>query len=333
MRHIRYSSTHPAILPQAPAISVILPIHNGSAYLRESVESVLAQDTDDYELIVCDDASSDDTWTLLQQYSAKCRLLRNEAKLGLFPTLNRLMSEARASWVHLWSHDDRMLPNCLSGTLAFANAHPDVGMIYSRTYFIDENGRRDPSPWKDDPTPEIVDSELAAKIMFYFSSIAGNIANVTLRKDVFDSLGGFREDMKLSGDYEFWARLSEAHPIGHQRDRLIELRVHDAQFSKQSQSGEKFIRENIEIRDRLLGRIPEPERETARHFQRWVIDSNNFHFALKAAITGEWRTASNILSLLRSDSSLLPIALRWLLSANGRTIARPELVAQTRDER
>jgi glycosyltransferase involved in cell wall biosynthesis len=158
----------------APAISVVLPTYNGAAYLRESVESVMTQDSDDFELIVCDDRSTDTTWSMLQQYGgdARCRLLRNETNLGLFPTLNRLVRETRGEWVHLWSQDDRMLPQCLRRTREFANAHPQVGMIYSGRYQIDGTGRRLPE-WPEDSTPELISPLLAARIMFYFGSIAG----------------------------------------------------------------------------------------------------------------------------------------------------------------
>lgn len=86
-----------------PVITVVLPTFNGEAYVRESVESVLSQDTDDFQLIVCDDASTEDTWSIVESYRGpRCRLLRNEKNRGLFPTLNRLIREARSPWVHLF---------------------------------------------------------------------------------------------------------------------------------------------------------------------------------------------------------------------------------------
>jgi glycosyltransferase involved in cell wall biosynthesis len=314
-----------------PAITVVLPTHDGSAFVRESVESVLAQDMADFELIVCDDGSRDGTWTMLQAYAAdaRCRLYRHEGNRGLFPTLNRLVRAARSRWVHLWSQDDRMLPQCLRRTRAFADAHPEVGMIYSGVHGIDEGGRRLPAG-STDRTPDVVAPLLAARIMFYFGSIAGNIANVTVRKDAFDALGGFREDLVLSGDYEYWTRVSERWPIGFQREPLIELRAHRGQLSRQRRSGAQFIRENREIYDRLLLRLPEAERARARRYRRWVLDVRQFHQAVRCALAGDVRLGLDVIAMLRADTALLPLAARWLLSANGRRPAPPALDTEPR---
>ena len=141
---------------------------NGARFIRACVDSILAQDTDDFELIVCDDASSDETWTILNSYSYKrLRLIQNADNRGLFPTLNRLMSEATGSLVHLFSSDDRMLRTCLSRTCDFAASRPSVGMIYSQYHRIDANGARKPESGHFDDTPDVVPPLLAAQIMFY----------------------------------------------------------------------------------------------------------------------------------------------------------------------
>jgi glycosyltransferase involved in cell wall biosynthesis len=297
--------------------------------VRESVESVMAQDIEDFELIVCDDHSTDATWSILQQYGGdgRCRLLRNQTNLGLFPTLNRLVREARSDWVHLWSQDDRMLPHCLRRTREFANAHAQVGMIYSGRYQIDENGRRLPEG-PEDSTPELISPLLAARIMFYFGSIAGNIANVTLRRDAFNQIGGFAGHLEVSGDYDYWTRVSERLPIGFQREPLIELRSHRNQFSRQLHSGTQFIRENRAIHDRLFERLPAPERKSALHYRRWVLQVKHFHHAVRCALDGELTVSREILDLLRAETAVLPLAGRWLLSANGRLVTAPNLQAE-----
>jgi hypothetical protein len=308
-----------------PTISVVLPTYNGSRYIRESVESVLAQDTDDFDLIICDDGSSDKTWSLLQPYAGpRCRLLRNERNRGLFPTLNRLIGEAPSAWVHLWSQDDRMLPGCLRRTCDFAAEHPEVGMIYSRMRFIDEAGNF-VSEGKDDPTPSVLSSVFAARIMYFFGSISGNIANVSLRTDVFRELGPFREDLKVSGDYEYWVRLSGQYPIGFLPEPLIELREHRGQFSRQHTSALQFITENREIRQILRSRLPEREHHSADRYTRWVTQVNGFHQAIRYAASGDFRRAMSVLGVLKREAALLPLAGRWLLSANGRTLSRPRI--------
>jgi glycosyltransferase involved in cell wall biosynthesis len=310
-----------------PAISVVLPTYNGEPFVAEAVESVLRQDTDDFELVICDDASSDSTWETLSRYTdPRIKLLRNPENRGLFPTLNRLMHEARGRWIHLWSQDDRMLPDCLSGTLQFASDHADVGMIYSGFFVIDELGDRARAQTPPDETPEIVDTLLAARILFYKGSISGNIANVTLRKDVFDAVGDFREDLQVSGDYEYWTRLSGSWKIGFDRKRLIELRAHPGQLSRHPTSGGKFIRENRRIREALIERLPAEERKRATSFRRWFLEVKDFHHSLHCLRERRVGEAAGIFGQLREDDYLVATAARWLISRNGRWLpdgARP----------
>jgi hypothetical protein len=175
-----------------------------------------------------------------------------------------------------------------------------------------------------------VSPQLAAKIMFYFGSIAGNIANVTLSSSAFDSIGSFREDFAVSGDYEYWVRLSESYPIGFLRERLIELRLHKNQFSQQWSSGLKFIAENDEVYDRLISRLPPSDKEHANHFRKWVIEVNAFHHGVRSLLKGKFTTAFRVMRLLRTRTSLTDVAARWALSVNGRRIKRPELVDRPR---
>ena len=313
------SSTSPA------GITVVLPTYNGARFIRESVESVLAQDISDFELIICDDGSTDGTWEIVQAYAGqRCRVLRNDGNRGLFPTLNRLVAEARSPWVHLWSQDDRMLPRCLGRTCAFAAEHPEVGMIYSRMRFIDENGKF-VSDGKDDPTPSVVSPLFAARIMYFFGSISGNIANVSIRTDVFREIGPFREDLKVSGDYEYWVRLSQKYPIGFLAEPLIELREHNAQFSRQHPSALHFIRENREIKATLRSRLTDGEQRSASRYARWVTQVNAFHQAVRYARAGDFQRARDVLGVLRKETALLPLAGRWLFSGNGRALSRPRI--------
>jgi glycosyltransferase involved in cell wall biosynthesis len=307
----------------SPRISVVLPTFNGERYIRECVESVLGQDEGEFELVVCDDGSVDGTLDIVQSFTdARVRVLRNERNRGLFATLNRLIRETRAELVHLWSQDDRMLPHCLSRTLEFAGKHPEVGMIYSAVHTIDAEGVRIPGG-REDRTPAVIDSLLAARIMFYFGSISGNIANVAMRKSAFKALGGFREDLKVSGDYEMWVRLSEHYPLGFVREPLIELRQHREQFSRRTASGLQFIRENRAIHDRLLERLPPSERRDAVRYRQRFIQVKEFHHAVRCTLGGEIGQAVEVLRELRHESSVLPVAWRWITTVNGRLVSRP----------
>src|SRR5712692_9186578 len=167
---------------QISKLSVVLPVYNGEDYLRQSIDSVLAQTYGQFELIIWNDGSSDATAQIVKSYSdRRISFHSNQANQGLFKTLNLAIKEARGQWIRLWSQDDVMKAHCLEKELAFLDRHPEVAMSYCAYDVVNQQGRViRPAP--EDATAEVIVSELAAQIMFYHGSITGNIANVMLKR-------------------------------------------------------------------------------------------------------------------------------------------------------
>jgi glycosyltransferase involved in cell wall biosynthesis len=95
-------------------LSVILPVCNGARYLRESIASVLAQTLTDFEFIIWDDGSTDDSGAIAKSFKDPCIVCSaNPTNLGLFSTLNRAISAAGSDRIRLWAQDDVMGPACL----------------------------------------------------------------------------------------------------------------------------------------------------------------------------------------------------------------------------
>src|SRR5262249_51144628 len=130
------TSPTPSRCPRAdpvslPTISIVLPLYNGERHVAEAIQSVLSQTFGDFELLVCDDGSSDATASIAATFDdPRIRRMANARNLGLFPTLNRLVAEARGRYVRFWSQDDRMKPDCLAVEMAFWRAHPNLGLTY-----------------------------------------------------------------------------------------------------------------------------------------------------------------------------------------------------------
>lgn len=302
-----------------PLISVILPVYNGERYLRQSIESVLSQEGADFEFIICDDHATDGSSRIIDSYEkAGIRRFTNSTNLGLFKTLNRAIVEAKGEWIRLWSQDDVMKANCLRTESAFISEHQDVAMIYCAVDTIDENGTVTlPAP--DDPTPEVIAPELAAQIMFFHGSIAGNIANVILRRDVLAKAGLFREDMKISADFEMWARLSGSYAIGHIREPLVDLRDHAGQFSRAQGSYVISMHEDQSIYDALISRLPSEIVDYSRKYHRWHRGPMYWHHAVRCFICQDFKNASKSYKTIK-DLGINPILLAgfWLLTANQR---------------
>ena len=145
----------------APRVSLGLPVYNGEKYLAEAIDSILAQDFRDFELLIVDNASTDRTAEICQAYAAadnRIRYYRNEHNLGAFGNFNRAF-ELRSGEFFKWcASDDKISPNFIGACVAALDADPDAVLAYSTTESIDENGNAIPliggmMAEKKDPRP------------------------------------------------------------------------------------------------------------------------------------------------------------------------------------
>ena len=126
-----------------PRVSVCIPVRNGADYIAECLESVLAQTFGDFELLVVDNCSTDDTETIVRRYTdRRLRYIRNAKNLGLVGNANRCLQLASSEYVGLFHHDDVMLPENLARKVSVLDAHPGVGFVHSNVLLIDQKGRR-----------------------------------------------------------------------------------------------------------------------------------------------------------------------------------------------
>jgi glycosyltransferase involved in cell wall biosynthesis len=305
-----------------PEIVVILPTYNGARHVEASVRSVLAQQGCDFELVVCDDGSSDDTPQRVRDLAdARTQLMSNERNRGLFPTLNRLIRGTEAPLIRLWSQDDIMLPGCLARDVAYGRAHPDVAMWWCAVSLIDDAGAHVAHHQQDD-TPEVIGPELAARMMYYHGSVPGNIANVALRRSALERSGLFHEDLAVSGDFEMWVRLSEHDDIGRIATPGVQLRRHAGQFSRHPASALKFMRENEDIYARLIARLSPTERQRALRHRATVLDPMVVHHAARCLAQGQVRVARQSLATLGSWTAIASASFYWSRSLPPRLLRR-----------
>ncbi|MCW3079597.1 glycosyltransferase [Segetibacter sp.] len=239
-------------------ISVILPVYNGGEYLMLSVQSVLEQSVDDFEFLILDDCSTDGSWNYINSIGdPRVSVFKNDKNSGLFFNLNFLIKKSKSRLIKLWSQDDIMYKNCLETVIEFHQKYPEIGFSYSGRDIIDRKGeiiRRN----DEDKTPEIISTDLHALIAFFTGSIAGNIANVCLNSTALDKIGLFKEDMKISADFDMWVRLAKYYSTGFIRDSLIQLRDHTGQLSRNESLLINHVREDLQIYRYLLSYVSDP---------------------------------------------------------------------------
>ena len=300
-----------------PKISVILPVYNGEKYLRGAIESVIAQTYEDFELIIWNDSSTDDSEDIIASYSdTRIRRFSNSKNLSLFRTLNHAVGESRAELIRLWAQDDVMMPDCLAEEVEFHDRYPHVGMGYCLVYVINEDGQVKRPLQDSSGVPDVISSALATQIMFYHGSITGNIANVMLKKSVLEDVGLFREDMLTAADFEMWVRISGKYPIGFVRKPVVSLRDHDGQFSRRKGVHIVTIEDEQVIYETLMNRLPPALFDYAKKYNRWRRYPMYVHYMMRCLLDGDFNTAAKSFRFINARENLALQIGFWFLSAN-----------------
>ena len=125
-------------------VSIIMGIYNCAATLPEAIDSILAQTFPDWQLVLCDDGSKDNTYAVAKAYQEripdKIILLQNKQNMGLNHTLNRCLQAATGEYVARMDGDDVSLPSRLEKEVAFLDAHPEYAIVSAPMIFFDESG-------------------------------------------------------------------------------------------------------------------------------------------------------------------------------------------------
>ena len=206
-----------------PAVTVVIPVYNGTNYLREAIDSVLAQTYGDYELIVVDDGSTDDTWALIQSLGERVRGFR-KPNGGVASALNLGISHARGRWIAWLSHDDLFLPAKLEKQVAFLARSPEFKACYTDYFVGDSAGaivRGVETPWYP--------RARALRALFGRSYISGS--TMLVERACFDAVGPFSEKWRYTQDTEMWLRVLRRFEIGRVPEKLVVERAHPAQGS------------------------------------------------------------------------------------------------------
>lgn len=208
----------------APRVSVVMPAYNCAATVREAVDSVLAQDGVDMELIVVDDGSTDGTRDVLAGYGKRLRLLR-QANGGPAAARNRALAIARSEYIAFLDADDVWLPGKLRTQLDYFAAHSDIDVVYGNWLRWHASEPRPAAP----PEDEGIDEDASGWIytgMLLDSMIHSITALV--RRNVIDAVGGFDESLRTGEDYDFWLRVTRRHRVVKLKRALALYRIHPA---------------------------------------------------------------------------------------------------------
>jgi glycosyltransferase involved in cell wall biosynthesis len=184
-------------MSSVPLVSIVLPTYNGARYLAQSIDSCMAQTYQDWELIIVDDHSTDDTPAIISSYMGRdprIRALRNPTNRKLPASLNAGFAEARGE-LFTWTSDDNCYrPEALEEMVAFLKGDPSIDFVYTDFTLVDDEG----SPMRPGWTGPLDRLPLECCIGACF----------LYRRAVHERLGGYDESLFLVEDYDFWLRAS-----------------------------------------------------------------------------------------------------------------------------
>ena len=201
-----------------PKISAIMSVYNGEKYLREAIESILNQTFTDFEFIIVNDGSTDNSLEIIKSYDdERIKIINNEQNIGLTKSLNKALKQARGEYIARQDADDVSLPNRFEEQMKYFDKHPEVALLGTSVSYIDENGKI---------TGKY--SVLAnPRIHNFLKDNQFKHGSTMFRKEIVNKLGGYNELFKYSQDYELWLRITEHFEVAGIAQILYKSRSHN----------------------------------------------------------------------------------------------------------
>jgi glycosyl transferase family 2 len=208
-------------------ISVCIPTYNYGHFLGQAVDSVLAQERDDFELLVVDNASTDDTQAVLARYDdPRLRVVRNARNPGLFGNFARCLELAGGGLVKFLAADDWLHPAYLREAAALAAAHPSAAIVSGPGYYVDGDGAVFGLGTTGVFRPGLVAGADALAAQARLLNVVGMPSNTLLRRAAVEEVGGFDARFAPAADVHLWGKLLARHDLAWLGRPLSFLRFH-----------------------------------------------------------------------------------------------------------
>ena len=206
-----------------PKVSVILTSFNHEKYLAEAIDSVLNQTFTDFELVIWDDASSDNSWELIQRYTdPRIKMFRNDKQRRGGYGINKTISEiARGEYIAIHHSDDVWELDKLEKQAAFLDNHYEIGAVFTWAQIIDENGAKLENNWFNQENK----TRWQWLNQLFHEQNHLNHPSVLIRKQCYQDVGVYRYGLAQTPDAEMWSRVLIKFPIHIIQEKLTKHRL------------------------------------------------------------------------------------------------------------
>lgn len=281
---------------RSPLVTVVTPAYNVAKYIGEAVDSVLQQTFRDFEYLVIDDGSDDNSVDIIKAHSAddpRFRLVAGEHR-GLSAARNAGIREARGEYITFLDGDDRWHPKFLERQLRLIKSlPPDVGGVFARSRLMLENG-----------TLVFLQWQRAGRYDFDDFLVGGNPArngsSMLLRTSCFTDVGGFDEELKCLEDLDMWLRIAEnsnTPGLWASKYFLVDLRLRPGSMTRDRAGIEDALNEMYESQTAKLRRLPAGlayVRPAVLAFKYGENDDRAEYWAKRARSVGSGRLARTV---------------------------------------
>ena len=254
-----------------PSVSIVVPNYNHARFLRQRIDSILAQTYQDFELILLDDCSADDSRDVLRSYAADPRVAHvdlNEKNSGSpFAQWNKGVRLARGKYVWIAESDDYADPRFLERLVNVLEADPGIVIAYSRSLCVTPEGRltcfadRYLSRWNAEQWTSdfCMDGREMCEKYFCRANPVPNASAVVFRKGAYEQAGGPDEGMRLCGDWKLWAGMALQGKVAFLCEPLNCFRSHDESVRTRTELAKADVTEYLHVSLWVLERVHLPE--------------------------------------------------------------------------
>jgi glycosyltransferase involved in cell wall biosynthesis len=207
-------------ISSTPTVSIIVPTYNRGSFITEMIESVISQTIQDWELIIIDDGSTDNTEHLVRPFLSDKVFYYQLPHKGRSYARNYGIRLSKGVFIAYLDSDDVFLPSKLEKQIKWLTEKPSIAMVYTSALAINDYGDYYPTVYLASDSGNIYE-----KVGMYLP-VTITLPSVMIRKEIQDKIGGFDEELNRFEDTDMWRRISRDYPIDAMPEPLVKVRTH-----------------------------------------------------------------------------------------------------------
>ncbi|MFB9054542.1 glycosyltransferase family A protein [Formosa undariae] len=223
-------------------VTILMPVYNGAAYLNEAIDSILAQTYSNFNLLIINDGSKDNTQAIIDSYSDSRIISVEQENMGVSRSLNKGLSMINTPYVRRHDADDISETWMLEWQVNFLETHKDVAAVSTRCNFMTENSKISESHLQ--PKDHIFEGkELIYAQREHFEPFCPIVhGSVLCRTEIFEEFGGYRTEFLTSEDNDLWLRIIEKYKFAILNKSPYKLRLNPGSATQMHKSSGTFFR-------------------------------------------------------------------------------------------